>query len=86
MLGHLSPSYGIVYVTRSFALKAVTAAAAAAHDHDDDDDVDYNDDDDNHGNHDDSVTFFRSCCLTGFVGAFVGNSVVSYYIQKYKKT
>lgn len=28
----------------------------------------------------------RSCCCTGFIGAFVGNTVVSYYIQKYKKT
>jgi hypothetical protein len=28
----------------------------------------------------------RSCCLTGFIGAFVGNTVVSHYIQKYKKT
>jgi hypothetical protein len=32
------------------------------------------------------VTFSCSCCVTGFVGAFVGNSIISYYIQKYKKT
>lgn len=28
----------------------------------------------------------HSCCCTGFIGAFVGNTVVSHYIQKYKKT
>jgi len=33
-----------------------------------------------------SPSYGIACCLVGCAGAFVGNTVVHYYIQKYKKT
>ncbi len=32
------------------------------------------------------TSFILSCCLTGVAGAYVGNTVISQYIQKHKKT
>ena len=100
VLGHLSPSYGIAYVQPWLLLRVLHCDDDDDDsDHGGGDYDDCDDDDDVGGGGgggggggdydvrlDKNIHLVCRCCLVGCAGAFVGNTVVHYYIQKYKKT